>query len=125
MQHSHYNIELKLNNILAVVGVNQLLFYVFDKMSRDVLYPNPDYLGDLIAQEILKPVDSVDESNAPYIQNIKYIQSDNFDNIDNMNSKLTNILLSISESILSKTVEDGRKLPSTMKYDVDFNLINC
>ncbi len=104
--------------------MNQLLLNAFNKMSENVLYPNPDYLGDLIAQEILKPIDNVDVANAPYIQNIKYIQSDNNDNIDNMNSKLTNILLSISESILSKTVEDGRKLPSTMKYDVDFNLIN-
>ena len=110
--------------IAAVVAVNQILSNAFDKMSRDVLYPNPDYLGDLIAQEILKPVDGVDVASAAYIQNIQYKQTDNIDTNDNIKNTLTNILISISDSILSKTVEGGRKLPSTIKYDVDFNLIN-
>ncbi len=105
--------------------MNQLLLNAFNKMSENVLYPNPDYLGDLIAQEMLKPGSGVDVEREPYTQNIQYMQKKNINNINNMNTTLTNILLSISESILLKTVEGGRKLPATIKYDVDFNLINC
>ena len=93
--------------IAGVVAVNQLLSNAFNKMSETVLYPNPDYLGDLIAQEMLKPIDTVDVADAPYIQDTKYIQTDNFNNIDNMKYTLTNILLSISESILLKTVANS------------------
>ena len=105
--------------LAAVVAVDYLLELGFDKIDKEFI-SNPEYLGDIIAQNIVEGVEEADVTTVQKTQSqpITYI-----DNIDNVESKITDILLSISESILSKAVEGCRKLISTVNYDSDLDKI--